>query len=181
MSKLPRRGCFLLFCIGDVHAGIEYVEIQVRGKVSVSCHSREVKCGASSVKLCSIPTHSEAFTEYVHILLCHIQVAIWKAALIESPPEMDSIKYGWELDQPVSWFRGQYILVHCLHRQTYYNLLTATARHLGVALQHVASRKLGAQYSVCVTVPEACKNPLMHSQTEDESENTIDDPDEDDM
>ena len=55
-----------------------------------------ITSGASSVKLCSIPPTTEAFTENVRI--CHLQVAIWKAALIESPPEMDATKYGWELD-----------------------------------------------------------------------------------
>ena len=33
---------------------------------------------------CSIPPSSEAFTEDVHIF--HLQVAIWKATLIEPPP-----------------------------------------------------------------------------------------------
>ena len=48
------------------------------------------------MKLYSIPPTTESFTENVH--RCHLQVAIWKAALIESPPEMDATKYGWELD-----------------------------------------------------------------------------------
>ena len=59
-----------------------------------------LKCGAQKqgrgVKLCSISPTSEAFTENVH--RCHFQVAIWKAALLESPPEMDSTKYDRELD-----------------------------------------------------------------------------------
>ena len=57
--------------------------------------SKTGKSGASSLLLCSIPPTTEAFTENVH--RCHLQVAIWKAALLESP-EMDSTKYGWELD-----------------------------------------------------------------------------------
>ena len=106
-------GCFPLFYIGDVHAEIKYVEAQATkfmctayGKVAESCNSmteRRVKMwrsktgksGASSVKLCSIPPTNEAFTENVH--RCHLQVAIWNAALLESP-ELDSTKYGWELD-----------------------------------------------------------------------------------
>ena len=51
--------------------------------------------GAQSLKLSSITT-SDAFTDNVH--RCHLQVAIWKAALLESPPEMELTKYGWELD-----------------------------------------------------------------------------------
>ena len=54
------------------------------------------KSGVSSVKLRSIPPTTESFTENVH--RCLLQAAIWKAALLESPPEMDSAKYGWELD-----------------------------------------------------------------------------------
>ena len=58
--------------------------------------SKTGKSGASSVKLCSIPPTTEALTEHVHRR--HLQVAILKVALLESPPEMDSTKYGWELD-----------------------------------------------------------------------------------
>ena len=112
--KVAKKGCFPLFCIGNVHAEIKYVEAQATkfmcaayGKVAESCNSmteRRVKMwrsktrksGASSVKLCSIPPTTEAFIENVH--RCHLQVAIFKAALPESPTEMDSTKYGWELD-----------------------------------------------------------------------------------
>ena len=58
--------------------------------------SKTGKNGASSVKLCSISPTTEAFTENVH--RCHLQAAIWKAALLESPPEMDATMYGWEID-----------------------------------------------------------------------------------
>ena len=91
---------------------------------------------ASSVNLCAIPPTTEAFAGHVH--RCHLQVAIGKAALLEFPPEMDSTKYGPELDH-----LG--ILVS----------RTVPARPLGVALQHVAARKLGAQSSVCVRVRKA--------------------------
>ena len=111
--KVAKKGCFPLFCIGDVNAEIEYVEAQATkcmctayGKVAESCNSmtecrvkmwrsKTGKRGASSVKLCSIPPTNEAFAENVH--RCHLQVAIWKAALLESP-ELDSTKYCWELD-----------------------------------------------------------------------------------
>ena len=55
-----------------------------------------VHVDTQSTRRCSIPPNTEAFTENVH--RCHLQVAIWKAALLESPPEMDATKYGWELD-----------------------------------------------------------------------------------
>ena len=112
--KVAKKGCFPLFCIGDVHAEIKSFEAQATkfmctayGKVAKSCNSmtecrvkmwrsKTGKSGASSVKLCSIPPTTEAFTENVH--RCHLQVAVWKAALLEAPPDMDSTKYGWELD-----------------------------------------------------------------------------------
>ena len=57
----------------------------------------------------------------------------------------------------VSWFREQCRLVHCLHRRTYYSSFAATARHPGVALQHVAARKFGARSSVYVRVRKPVK------------------------
>ena len=170
--KVAKKGCFPLFCIGDVHAEIESVEAQATkfmciayGKVAESCNSmtecrvkmwlsKPRKSCESSVKLCSIPPTTEAFTENVH--RCHLQVAIWKAALLESP-ELDSTKHGWELDHMLSWFREQCILVHCLHRRTYYSSFAATAKPLGVALQHVAARKLSTQSSVYVRVRKPVK------------------------
>ena len=79
------------------------------------------------------------------------------------------------------WFREQCLLVHCRHRRTYYSVFTATTIPLGVALQHVAARKFGARSSVYVRVRKPVKNPLTGSQTEDESEKTIEDPDDDDV
>ena len=38
------------------------------------------------------------------------------------------------------------------HNRAYYSSFTATTRHLGVALQHVAVHTLGARYSVYVKV-----------------------------
>ena len=137
--KVVKKGCFPLFCIGDVHAEIKYVEAQATkcmytayGKEAESCNSmtecrvkmwrsKTGKSGASSVKLCSIPPTTEAFTDNVHI--CHLQVAVWKAALLESPPDMDSTKYGWGLDH----LGILCLLVHCLHRRTYYSSFTAMA------------------------------------------------------
>ena len=121
--KLAKKGCFPLFCIGDVHAEIKSVEAQATkfmciayGKVAESCNSmtecrvkmwrsKTGKSGASSVKLCSIPPTTEAFTENVH--RCHLQVAIWKGALFEAPPDMDSTKYGWELECRVKMWRSK--------------------------------------------------------------------------
>ncbi len=82
--KVAKKGCFPLFCIGDVHAEIKSVVAQASKfmctayvKVAESCNSmadcrvkmwrsKSEKSGASSVKLCSIPPTTEAFTENVH-------------------------------------------------------------------------------------------------------------------
>ena len=71
--KVAKKGCFPLFCIGDVHAEIKSIEAQATkfmctayGKVAESCNSmtgcrvkmwrsKTGQSGASSVKLCSIP------------------------------------------------------------------------------------------------------------------------------
>ena len=112
--NVAKKGCFPFFCIGGVHAELKSVEAHAikfmcaaYGKVAESCNSlaecmvnmlrsKTVKSGASSVKLCSIPPITEAFTENAD--RCHLQLAIWKAALLESPPEIDLTKYGWEFD-----------------------------------------------------------------------------------
>ena len=51
---------------------------------------------------CCLTSNSVAFIE--NILRCYLQVAILKAALLESPPDTDLIKFGWELDTMVSCF-----------------------------------------------------------------------------
>jgi hypothetical protein len=48
------------------------------------------------VKLCSLPQTNDAFVENINI--CHLQVAIWRAALLKSPLTMDPTNQSWELD-----------------------------------------------------------------------------------
>ncbi len=114
VAKISKKGGFSLSKVGDVNADMESVESQATkficaayGKVAESCtsmtecrvkmwRSKTWKTGASSVKLCSLPPTSDAFIENAH--RCHLQVATWKAALLESPPSMDPTKYGWYLD-----------------------------------------------------------------------------------
>ena len=77
------------------------------GKVAVTCtsmtecrvktwRSKTGKNGAPSVILCSLPPTNDAFVENINI--CHLQVATWKTALLESPPTIDPTSHGWELD-----------------------------------------------------------------------------------
>ena len=112
--KISKKGGVPLFHIGDVATDIKSVEAQATaficaayGKSTQYCtsmtecrvkvwRSKTGRIGASSVKLCSLPPTTAAFIQNVH--RCHLQVATWKAALLESPPAMDPTKYGWEVD-----------------------------------------------------------------------------------
>ncbi len=90
--------------------------------------SKTGKSGASSLELCSIPPTTEAFTENVH--RCHLQVAIWKAALLESP-EMDSTKYGWELDHIIIIMAGMavfYVAGYLIEERRRWPVITASPR-----------------------------------------------------
>ena len=48
--------------------------------------------------------HPNSVAFIANILRCHLQVAILKAVLLESPPDTDLIKFSWELDTMVSCF-----------------------------------------------------------------------------
>ena len=129
------------------------------------------KSGASSVKLCSSPPTTEAFTENVHE--CHLQVAIWKAAHVESPPEMDSTKYGWELDHlgnlvprtvPFGTLSAPPDILQLIH----YN-----GKASGCRTAAYSCTKIGCTIFCLCEGAEACKNSLTRSQTEDESKKTI--------
>ncbi len=132
------------------------------------------KSGASSVKLCSIPPTTETFTENVH--RCHLQVAIWKAALLESP-ELDSTKYGWELDHI------GILVPRTVHSGTFsappdiLQLIDCNCKASGCRTAACSCTKIGCTIFCLCEGAEACKkNPLTRSQTEDESEKTIEDP-----
>ena len=136
------------------------------------------RSGASSVKLCSFPPTTEAFTENVH--RCYLQVAIWKAALLESP-ELDSTKYGWELDH----------IGILVPRTVPSGILFAPPDIL--QLIHCNCKASGCRTAACSCTKiwytifclcegaEACKNSLTRSQMENETEKTIEDPDDNDM
>ena len=99
ISKTER---FSLSKVGDIKADMKSVEAQATnficaayGKITQTCtsmtecrvkmwHSKTGKSGASSVKLCSLPPTNNAFIENVH--RGHLQIAVWNAALQESPP-----------------------------------------------------------------------------------------------
>ena len=194
--KVAKKGCFPLFCIGGVHAEIKSVEAQATkftctayGKVAESCNSmtecrvkmwrsKTGKSGASSVKLCSIPPTTEAFTENVH--RCHLQVAIWKAALLESP-ELDSTKYGWEIDHI------SILVPRTVHSGTLsappdiLQLIRCNGKASGCRTAACSCAKIGYTIFCLCEGAEACNNYLTSSQTENESEKTIEDPDDNDI
>ena len=58
--------------------------------------SKTEKTGDSSVKLYSLPPTSEAFIQNAR--RCHFQVAIWKSALLHTPPKLDPTRHGWKLN-----------------------------------------------------------------------------------
>ena len=77
------------------------------GKVVEACMSMtecrlklwKIKTGkstTSSPKLNSLPPTDEASME--NVWRCHLQVAVWKSTLCDSPQQMDPCQYGWELD-----------------------------------------------------------------------------------
>ena len=169
-------------------AEIKSVQAQATGNVAESCNSmtecrvklrrsKTGKNGASSVKPCSIPPTSEAFTEHVH--RCHLQVAIWKAALIESPPEMDSTKYDWELDHLGILVHEQCHLVHCL--PYILQLIYCNCKPSGCRTVACSCKNIGCAIFCLREGAEVCKIRLTRSQTEYESEKTIENPYDDDL
>ena len=54
------------------------------------------KNGARSLKLKTLPPTTSAFIE--HVNRAHLQVAISKSALHDSPPDINPTDYGWETD-----------------------------------------------------------------------------------
>ncbi len=114
LVKVAKEKHLSLNMMGDTNVNFDTVLQQATrfmsaayGKGTVGCtsmtdcrlklwKSKTSKAGASSIKLCSLPPTTEAFTENVR--RCHLQVAIWKAALDDAPPSMDPCENGWEFN-----------------------------------------------------------------------------------
>jgi hypothetical protein len=96
--------------VGDVKADVKSMQAQATNISSYICvayvklaepctpmtefrvkiwRSKAGKSGTPLVKLCSLPPPNN---------ICHLQVAIWRAALLKSPLTMDPTNQGWELD-----------------------------------------------------------------------------------
>ena len=111
---------------------------------------------SSSVKLCSLPPTGVSLIGNVHI--CHLQVAIWKVALLESPLNMNS-KMASILTTRVSCVHEQYHLIHLRHLQIYCCSPTTSAKNLDVGLQ-AAVPSYDARYFIYERV---AKQGIIHS------------------
>ena len=111
---------------------------------------------SSSVELCSLPPTGVSFIGNVHI--CHLQVAIWKEALLESPLNMNS-KMVRILTTMVSCVHEQYHLIHFRLLQIYCSSPTTSANNLDVGLQ-AAVPSYDARYFVSERV---AKQGIIHS------------------
>ena len=109
--KIAKQGKLSLNSIGNIKAEMETVKTQATSFICAaygasvkSCTSMTecrvklwgLKTGITSSKLCSLPPTDAAFLQ--HVLRAHLQVAIWKSALHESPPDIDPTEYGWDKD-----------------------------------------------------------------------------------
>jgi len=48
------------------------------------------------LKLCTLPPTDESFT--LHVQRAHFQTAVWKAANLPNPPDLDPVLYGWQVN-----------------------------------------------------------------------------------
>ncbi len=194
---VAKKGCFPLFCIGDVHAEINYVEAQATkfmctayGKVAESCNSmtecrvkmwrsKTGKSGASSVKLCSIPPTTD---RSIQRTCAHMPPSSGNMEGSTSWVTRNWLKkYGWELDHigilvprtvpsgTLSAPPDTLELIHC------------NGKASGCRTAACSCTKIGYTIFCLCEGAEACKNSLTRSQTENESEKTIEDPDDNDM
>ena len=85
---------------------------------------------SSSVELCYLPPTGVSFIGNVHI--CHLQVAIWKVALLESPLNSNMARI---LTTRASYVHEQYHLIHFRHLQIYCSSHATSAKNLDVGLQ----------------------------------------------
>ena len=111
---------------------------------------------SSSGKLCSLAPTGVSFIGNVH--RCHLQVAIWKVALLESPLNMNS-KMARILTTRASCVHEQYHLIHFRHLQIYCRSPATSAKNLDVGLQ-AAVPSYDARYFVYETV---AKQGIIHS------------------
>ncbi|KAK2153873.1 hypothetical protein LSH36_282g01033 [Paralvinella palmiformis] len=67
-------------------------------------------------QLKTLPPTTEAFGEHVH--RAHFQVAIWRSALQQDPPNLNPRHFEWSLDDLTSC---HFLLMYYLHPLKYYS------------------------------------------------------------
>ena len=87
VDVLEQATAFTLACYGQSKCKSL---TEARQKVWTSKVGRSL---ASAPKLASLPPTTEAFKE--NVARAHLQIAIWKSSLQQSPPALDPVKYGW--------------------------------------------------------------------------------------
>ncbi len=183
--KVLKTGNYPLSQIGDDKADINSFIAQAThfvcaayGKTVESCTSmtdcrvklwrlKTARNGATSVKLCSLPPTSDAFRE--NVLRCHMQVAIWKSALEESPPKMDPIKYGWELDHQGILLPRPLPADATFAPADILQLIRCNCKASGCKTVVCSCSKLGCTIFCLCEAGEKCKNPLTQNRHEEES------------
>jgi hypothetical protein len=133
-----------------------------------SWRMRTGRAGTSSIKLCTLPPTNEAF--YENVLRCHLQVAIWKSALDEVPPNLDPLEHGWERDHEdmliprtvpagtLSAPNAILQLIHCKCKASGCRTATCSCSNLGCTM-----------FCHCEG-GEQCQNPLTRNDPADEEE-----------
>ena len=194
--KVAKKGNCSLTSIGDVSASMDTVLAQATkficatyGKVVEACTSmtecrlttwkfKTGKSGTSSPKINSLPPTKEAFLENVR--RCHLQVAIWKSALRDSPPQMDPCEYGWELDQhgvpiPRTVPAGTNLAPPFILKLIRCNCKTSSCQTASCSCS-----RIGCTIFCLCGGGEACRNPLTHNQYRSDDEGAADELDDDD-
>lgn len=126
------------------------------------------KSGTSSLKLCSLPPTTNDFVE--HVRRCHLQVATWKAALLESPPELDATQYGWELDHQ-GVLQPRTVVTGTLYAPpSILQLIRCQCKTSGCRTAACNCSKLGCTMVCLFEGGEACMNPLTRNRADNEDD-----------
>ena len=158
VGKVAKKGCFPLFCIGDVHAEIKSHETpwqNIGSKCGAQKQGRVVHHQWNSVPFHQLLKHSQKMCTYAtfkrqygkqHFLSHHQK---WTQRGMAGSLTTYTCRCSGSANSAFWYIVGP--------PRTEYSSFTASTRHLGVTLQHVAARKLGARSSVYVRVRKPVK------------------------
>ena len=110
---------------------------------------------------------------------CHLQVAIWKSALQESPPDMDPTKYGWELDHQGILMPRTVPPGTLSAPVEILQLIQCKCKTSGCQTAACTCAKIGCTMFCECEAGELCRNPLTQTQCDDKQndDTTAADPD----